>query len=115
MTKQEAFDKMLRFLATGTGILTSSEIHPDIPTVHDVGNRGHRLQTAGPTTHLGFGFFEAKTENGKVSFDGGGAMYRVKDENGNWLFSWTALKGNVDDLGYHFGKAISAIGELANL
>jgi len=95
MDDRKDLEAMLDCLDNGRGVLTAGEIHEDIPTVHDVSHRpGTRLQTAGEVRHLGMGYFTAKTTNGEVNFDGGGAMRRSKS------FSWCPFTGQIEDTGY---------------
>jgi len=110
-TRKEALLEMQYILCGGTGVLTSSEIHPDIPLIHDV---GHALKILGEVQHMGFGFFNAKTENGSVNFDGGGAMKRVNGDDGE-PFSWCPFSGEIADTGYNVNKVRKAIEELLNL
>ena len=109
MNKQETLLKMLALVSEGTGVLTAGEIHPDIPTIHDVGdNEGRRLKTDGEVRHLGFGYFSARVGNDKVGFDGGGAMRRVDDAD----WSWCPYTGPVVETGYDLDAAREAILEL---
>lgn len=116
MNKQEAYEYMLKVLDGGNGVLTAGEIHPDIPLIHDVGQReGQRLQSATPVKHCGWGLFTATTTSGGLSFDGGGAMYRATDEDGKHAFSWTVLRAYAQvqqELGYDAAAVRAAIEEL---
>ena len=84
-------------------VLTAARIHADVPTIHDINNRkGARLQTKTEVKHLGFGFFEAMTESGKLTFEGGGALRRAPNGENSDL-GWCPLyadPGVLDDLGY---------------
>ena len=133
MTPNEAYEKMLEYLDSGIGVLTASEIHPDIPLIHDVGHRHHRLRTKTEVQHARFGRFIANTASGCVYFHAGGAMHNAKHEDGSRTFSWTQLVGfpssqtiYLDDdyneeiggiimreIGYDFDAAKAAVRELS--
>lgn len=106
----EAYQKLLDEVRGGGAVLTGGAIHPDIPTIHDVGHQGgKRLKSLDEVRHLGFGFFEGNTPSGKFSFDAGGAMRHEAD------FSWTPLRadpGVLSDLGYDLGRVERALVEL---
>jgi len=111
VTEKEAFHKMLDTLSATTGVLTSHEIHPDIPTIHEVSHHeGCRLRCDTPLRHCGWGLFVAEVAGKKFSFDGGGAMRRC---NG---FSWTPLRFDepgFEDLGYDVDAVRAALEQLA--
>lgn len=110
MTDQEAYVKMRDTLSATTGVLTSSEIHADIPTIHQVGHReGCRLRCDTPVRHCGWGLFLADVGGKKFSFDGGGAMMRCDG------FAWTHLRFDTPgfaDLGYDVAAVRAALEEL---
>ena len=100
----EALQKMRDYLLEGQAVLVAGSISPDIPTIHDVGQReGHALQTQEEVKHAGFGFFFA----GDWMFDGGGAMNHSKG------FSWTLLLSRIGDdpatIGYDMPRVLSAV------
>jgi len=108
MDKREAFEKMLEILEQGDGVLTAPAIHPDIPTIDDVGNNtGRRIRTLTEVRHCGFGLFMAETPHGSISFDGGGAMSRCEE------FSFTPLRvrepGALAWMGYDAERAKAAV------
>lgn len=111
MTDQEAYAKMLETLSATTGVLTAGEIHPDIPTIHDVGYReGCRLRCTTEVRHAGWGLFLAEVAGKRFSFDGGGAMTRAE------TFSWTLLRFDTPgfaELGYNADAVRAALTELA--
>ena len=111
MTDKEAYVKMLETLSATTGVLTATEIHPDIPTVHDISHReGCRLRCDTELRHAGFGLFLAEVGGKRFSFDGGGAMIRAE------TFSWTPLrfdKPGLAELGYDVEAVRAALAELA--
>jgi len=98
MTAQEAYQQMLDRVNDGGAVLTTSGVHPDIPTIDEVGTRnGQRLQCTTEVRHCGFGLFMAGTPSGQFCFDGGGAMQRAQDDDGNWQFSWCPLTAKSAD------------------
>ena len=107
---KEAYQKMLDSMSSTTGVLTSHEVHPDIPTIHQVGHRdGCRLRCDAEVRHAGFGLFLAEVNGKKFSFDGGGAMRRCHG------FSWTPLRFDepgLADLGYDADAVRQALEEL---
>lgn len=74
------------------GITSSAGDFETIPVFQDVRYPGSVVE------HLGFGYFRMKTPKGDISFDGGGAMYRISDEDGKWVASWTFFRGDKDEL-----------------
>jgi hypothetical protein len=110
MTDKDAFKAMLGALNGTTGVLTSHEIHPDIPTIHQVGHRhGCRLKCDTPVRHAGWGLFLAEVGGKRFSFDGGGAMRRCEN------FSWTPLRFDAPclaELGYDADAVRKALEEL---
>ena len=107
---KEAYQKMLDGLSSTVGVLTSHEIHSDIPTIQQVGHRdGCRLRCDAEVRHAGWGLFLAEVKGKKFSFDGGGAMKRCDG------FSWTPLrfdKPGLADLGYDADAVRRALEEL---
>lgn len=98
---QTALQEMQDYLTRGTAVLTAGEIHPDLPTIHDVGP-GRRINTPEPK-HLGFGMFKA----GDYGFDGGGAMQRSE------TFSWCPFTGpEIESTGYDLQAAQAAVRDL---
>ena len=119
MTKQQAYKRMLDLLVNGVGVLTTSGVHDDLPTIQDVGRReGQRLQVVTEVRHAGMGLFLAQAPFGgkDISFDGGGAMQSAEDEDGKWLFSFTPLRCDSQEqlvsMGYDYEAAIAAVEEL---
>lgn len=104
--KIPVYRKLLDYLEEeDAAILTAGTIHKDIPTIHDF----YPARYYKSIDHMGFGFFEGRTESGTFSFDGGGAMRR----NG-WI-SWTPLRATKEvlaDLGYSREKVKKALKEL---
>lgn len=119
MHKMAALEAMAKRLGTGDGVATAGEIHPDIPTINDIGHReASRLRTTTEVKHCGYGFFKANTPAGEVQFDGGGMMRRATDgSTGEHVFSWTPIYtgGNVEILraiGYNIEAVQAALAEL---
>jgi hypothetical protein len=125
MTRQEALVKMLAMVTTGDGVLTAGEIHPDIPTIHNVSHRdGARLKSTVEVSHCGFGLFKGVSPNGhEFFFDGGGAMRRAEADEVGEGFSWCpftagsgvpfeAHRDTITMTGYDFHKVASALQEL---
>ena len=110
MTDQEAYAAMLETLNGTTGVLTSQHVHPDIPTIHEVGCRDKcRLRCDTEVRHAGWGLFLAEVGGKQLSFDGGGAMRRGD------TFSWTPLRFDTPgfaELGYDAGAVRAALEEL---
>lgn len=71
--------------------ITSGYEFDTVPVFQDVKYPGSTVE------HLGFGFFRMKTPKGEITFDGGGAMHRVYDDD-NWLCSWTFFRGDAAEL-----------------
>lgn len=101
---REAWETMLSYLEEGRAIIVAGDRHGDLPELNgfnkvegkDYGSR-----------HLGFGYFEGRTEHGRFEFCGGGAMNRVGNELG-----WSPLDASPEvlaDLGYDFEKAKAII------
>lgn len=104
---REHLQSMLNRVSEGDAVLTAGEIHPDIPTIHNVGHRdGQRINVGAEVRHAGFGCFIADSPLGRISFDGGGAMQRAPS------FSWTPLSGPVAEYGYDFDAAQTALESL---
>ena len=107
MTDKQAYAAMLEALSGTTGVLTSHEVHPDIPTVHQVGHReGCRLKCDTEVRHAGWGLFLAEIGGTRLSFDGGGAMHRSEG------FSWTPLRCDApcfEALGYDVAAVRAAL------
>jgi len=102
-----ALQKMRTALEKGRGVLTAGVIHPNIPTIHEVGNRpGQRIRVPEEPRHLGYGLFKA----GGWRFDAGGAMQRSAG------FSWTQFVHvdgeDVKTTGYDVDFALSAVNTL---
>jgi len=94
----------------GHGVLTGPKIHPDIPTLGE----SHSWPYHSSVEHLGFGFFRGKTPSGEYQFDGGGAMRRATDDEGNYV-SWTPVVASsavLSELGYDLGRVERALVEL---
>jgi len=110
MTDHEAFEKMLDTLNSTTGVLTSGEVHPDIPTIHDISRwEGCRLRCDTEVRHAGWGLFLAEAGGKRFSFDGGGAMRRAE------TFSWTPLRFDepgFSELGYNLEAVRAALQKL---
>ena len=110
MTDRMACKKMLETLSETTGVLTSNQIHPDIPTIHQVGHReGCHLRCDTEVRHCGFGLFVAEVGGKRFTFDGGAAMHRCDG------FSWTPLRFDVPglvELGYDVDAVRAALNEL---
>lgn len=109
------YDKLLNLVNEGQAILTAGKLHPDIPTIHDVGNRdSQHLKTDSPVEHCGFGLFIAKVGEAEISFDGGGAMNREEDGAGT-RYSWTLLRARAEQLealNYDLEKVRAALSTL---
>lgn len=107
---KEAYRKMLDSMSSTVGVLTSHEVHPDIPTIHQVGQRdGCRLKCDTEVRHAGWGLFLAKVGGKQFSFDGGGAMMRCES------FSWSPLRFDTPgfaELGYDLAAVRAALEEL---
>ena len=94
----------------GHGVLTGPKIHPDIPTLGE----SHSWPFHSTVRHIGFGFFEGTATSGKYEFEGGGAMRRATDDEGNYV-SWTPVRGDpavLSELGYDLGAVERALVEL---
>ena len=107
--KREVYQKLLNELNERAAILTSGEIHEDIPTIHNFTGQYH------PTVkHMGFGFFFGKTENGEFQFEGGGALRRERIDD-KYFLSWCPLSASqvvLDDLNYDKPKVVAALESL---
>ena len=105
------YQVLLDKVNSGTAILTAGRIHDNIPTIHDI---GHNLpiDSNSEVRHVGFGFFEAKVNDDYITFDGGGAMYRLTDNDGNNILSWCVLdanSGQLESMGYNLESVKSAL------
>jgi len=67
--------------------------------------------------HLGFGYFEGETPNGKFTFEAGGAMHSYNFEDKSWL-SYSKLCVDNDkvlkDLNYPFEEVSRILTDLIN-
>lgn len=108
VSKSEIYQMILdETVGRGHGVLTGPKIHPDIPDLADAA----RWPYHSSVEHLGFGFFKGETPSGEFHFDGGGAMRRATDDEGNYV-SWTPLVANsavLSDLGYDLGAVERAL------
>ena len=96
----------------GQAIIVVGIHHPDLPNLGFVPKR-----YSNSVRHLGFGFFEGATENGKFEFRGGGAMQHHDFAKGDYV-SWTPLDASEEvlaDLGYDFEKVKKALKSMVNL
>lgn len=102
---KEIYQELLDMVNGGDCLLTAVETHKDIPTIHNF----YPKKYYSSITHLGFGCFDGKTENGTFSFNAGGSMFK---RNG---FAWTFLFASAEvlkDLGYDIEKVKKALAEL---
>lgn len=79
--------ELLAMLEKGEPILIVGLDRVDVPTIHNFYPKKY-YETI---QHLGWGFFEGRTEHGKFSFDGGGAMHHHHFGDETWL-SWSPLR-----------------------
>ena len=105
------YQVLLDYVNSGTAILTAGKIHDNIPTIHDI---GHNLpiDSNSEVRHVGFGFFEAKVNDDCITFDGGGAMNRLTDNDRNNILSWCILganSGQLESMGYNLESVKSAL------
>ena len=111
ISKSEIYQLILdETVGRGHGVLTGPKIHPDIPTLGE----SHSWPYHSSVEHLGFGFFRGKTPSGEYQFDGGGAMRRATDDEGNYV-SWTPVVASsavLSELGYDLGRVERALVEL---
>jgi len=77
---------------------------------------GHRegatLRTDAEVRHAGYGVFLARVGTRDISFCGGGAMTTVRDDDGEYMFSYTALgatQEQLDSMGYDKSFAINKL------
>ena len=91
-------------------VLLSGSGMPGIPGIHNFYPKRYYPSIE----HCGFGFFEGRTERGKFSFDGEGAMRHAQAGEGEdrEYLSWTPLRAEeavLEDLGYDFEAAMEAV------
>ena len=94
MQRKEALEKMNRFMEENpsSGVLTAGTIHDDIPTINSISTReGATLRCTREVVHIGYGCFRGGVPSGQFTFDGGGAMYKVRTEADKYDFSYTYL------------------------
>ena len=105
---REVLGRMLGLVQDGEAVATAGEIHPDIPTIHDIGKSG-KIRTVGEVKHVGFGCFKAYMGEGlsDLTFLGGGALYHDGD---HW--AWCPIGGPAAEAGYDFAAAEAAIIEI---
>lgn len=101
MNRKETIQYMLSLAGEGTAVLTSSTIHEDIPTIHDISRRdGARLRSGGEVRHVGFGVFIGTAPNGtEFSFMGGGALSRSDEPFDEGQISWCILAPSAGSRG----------------
>lgn len=98
---RKGFMVILDILNRGQAVLVVNKYatKADIPDIHNFYPKKYYKSIR----HLGFGFFEGRTEHGTFSFDGGGAMRHIQGEK-EWI-SWTPLRVEnekvLEDLGYN--------------
>jgi len=110
---REAWEEILERLERGEAVLTAGSGTSGIPGIHNFYPKRYYPSIE----HCGFGFFEGRTENGKFSFDGGGAMRHVQSGEGEdrEYLSWTPLRAEkavLEDLGFDFQAAREAVKEI---
>lgn len=105
---REAWETMLSYLEEGRAVIVAGDDH-GLPTLHNFYKQNPETveQYRKTIKHLGFGYFEGKTDNGMFEFNGGGAMHSVRAEDDHY-FSWSPLDASpevLEDLNYDFEKA----------
>ena len=101
MEREEAIEELIEKVRDGQAILVAGLENPQVPTIHNFCPEKYRPSIR----HLGFGFFEGKTEHGEFSFDAGGAMREYRGKG--WWIAWTPLRAEkavLEDLGYSHEK-----------
>ena len=110
-TKREVLSYLLKLLESGKPVLIVGLKDKRIPDLHNFYPKKY-YETI---RHLGFGFFEGRTEHGTFSFDAGGAMQHHRFDDGTWI-AWSHLRVEnrevLKDLGYDCGKVASALKEI---
>ena len=113
VSKKQVLEDLLERLEAGNPTIIVGLEHKDIPALHNFYPKKYYESIK----HLGFGFFEGKTEHGKFSFDGGGAMRHHNFKEEGWL-SWSPLRTDnqevIKDLGYDFQRVSKALREIIN-
>ncbi len=107
------WEEILESLEGGKAVLLAGSGISGIPGIHNFYPKRYYPSIE----HCGFGFFEGQTENGKFTFDGGGAMRYAQAGEGEdrEYLSWTPLRAEgtvLKDLGYDFQAAIEAVRRL---
>lgn len=105
---REAWETMLSYLEEGRAVIVARD-DLGLPTLHNFYKQDPEKtkQYRSTIKHLGFGYFEGHTENGKFEFNGGGAMMYAKAEDGTYL-SWSPVDCSAEvlaDLDYDMEKA----------
>jgi len=106
-TLKEALEYLVTYLDKGNAILVVGlqDLDPQIPNIHNFYPKKYWESIE----HLGYGFFEGKTEHGEFSFDGGFSMHNIDLKEGEkvkWL-SWSLLRASpevLQDLGYDISE-----------
>jgi hypothetical protein len=102
---------LLQKIEEGEAVLIVGLDDARIPDIHNFYPRKYYTSIE----HLGYGFFEGKTEHGTFSFDGGGAMHH-HDLSNEGFISWSYLRTEnaevLKDLLYDFEKVKSALKEI---
>ena len=106
MERREAIEELIERVRSGRAVLVAGLENPEVPSLHNFCPERYRPSVR----HLGFGFFEGRTEHGKFSFDGGGAMREYRGDG--WWIAWTYLRADEEvlkDLGYDLEKVERAL------
>ncbi len=113
VSKRQVLETLYERVADGKPTIIVGLESQDIPTLHNFYPKKYYESIR----HLGFGFFEGRTEHGKFSFDGGGAMKHHNFDGDGWL-SWSPIRTDSEevtkDLGYDFERVKKALREIIN-
>ena len=111
VSKKQVLEDLLERVNERKPIIIVGLEQKEIPTLHNFYPKKYYESIR----HLGFGFFEGRTEHGKFSFDGGGAMRHYDFKEEGWL-SWSPLRTDnaevTKDLGYDFERVKQALREI---
>lgn len=100
-TKKQVLQWLLEKIKTEKPYLIVGTDNPKMPDIHNFYPKEYYTSIR----HLGFGFFEGKTEHGTFSFDAGGAMRHFRFQDKTWLSISPLRTENsqvLQDLKYNF-------------
>ena len=107
---RKGWEEVKRLLDGGDAVIIAGGEVYGLPSLHNFYPKRYYASIR----HVGFGFFEGRTERGEFSFDGGGAMRHFQGGEGAYL-SYSPLRASaevLEDLGYDLEAARARVDEI---